>query len=211
MSAVRTKIRYDYSYISSAAIKINDDVLEVAGWGDYLLNGVDSAAMDQLTISGYDIAHEQPYPRKHEIYIALSTFEGIKFNTFKDWVSVQFVGPVGKHFEDSVGLFGNYHTGERLGRDGVSVIEDDVEFGGEWQVRDTEPSLFATNRPPQYPQACRLPDPVISETTRRRLGAADIGWKEAEEACAGWGEDKEHCIWDVIKSGDLELAEAGGY
>jgi hypothetical protein len=37
---VRTKPRYEYSFIESATLKIGDDVLEVGAWGNYILNGV---------------------------------------------------------------------------------------------------------------------------------------------------------------------------
>ena len=40
---VRTTIRYDYSFIESAAIRIGNDTLSVSGWRVYSFNGVDGA------------------------------------------------------------------------------------------------------------------------------------------------------------------------
>ena len=41
---VRTKPRYEYSYIEAAAIKIGTDILEIGSWGDFMINGVSDAA-----------------------------------------------------------------------------------------------------------------------------------------------------------------------
>jgi hypothetical protein len=46
-----TQIESDYSYIESCAIRIGDEVIEIGGWGEHLLNGVDDAIMPS-TISG---------------------------------------------------------------------------------------------------------------------------------------------------------------
>ena len=40
---VRTRIRFEYSFIESAAVQIGDDVLEVSSFGSYAVNGVESA------------------------------------------------------------------------------------------------------------------------------------------------------------------------
>jgi hypothetical protein len=207
---VRTTIRYDYSYISAAAVKLNDEILEVAGWGDYFLNGVENGGIElpQLTFAGYGLTHEIQSEKEHVFTIAITETEKITLKTFKDWVSVKFLGPSSSHFSSSTGLFGQFVTGEKLARDGVTIIEDVTEFGSEWQVSDTDPNLFETARAPQYPEVCRLPDP--SKTTQRRLGDS-ITYEAAAQACAHWGVEKEGCIEDIMKSGDMELAEAGGY
>ena len=44
---IRTKIRYGYSYIELAALKIGNDILEVSSWGEYSVNGVGKADMEQ--------------------------------------------------------------------------------------------------------------------------------------------------------------------
>jgi uncharacterized protein YgbK (DUF1537 family) len=35
-----------------------------------------------------------------------------------------------------------------------------------------------------------------------------ITYQQAEEACNFWNEDKEACIYDILATGDLEMAGA---
>ncbi|CAB9509932.1 expressed unknown protein [Seminavis robusta] len=206
---IRTQIRYQYSYITSAAVRLDDEVLEVAGWGEYVLNGVDMVeSSTDLLFAGRNLTHVQRNKKEHIFDVALNDWEHLSLKTFKDWVSVKVSPSTPDHFETSVGLLGQYKTGEKLGRDGETVFSNDNEFGQAWQVRaGKEPMLFQSVRSPQYPEPCRLPD--ITKTGRR-LGMG-IPQESAEKACAGWRADKERCIEDVLKSGDLEMAEAGGY
>ena len=37
---IRTKERYGYSYIETAAVRIGEDTLEVSSYGFYMVNGV---------------------------------------------------------------------------------------------------------------------------------------------------------------------------
>ena len=82
-------------------------------------------------------------------------------------------------------------------------------MGQEWQVLDTEPSLFQTKREPQYPQECTLPNPKKIAQFRRRLTDEAVTHEEAETACEHWGDKKRLCIVDVLALNDLEMASAG--
>ena len=72
------------------------------------------------------------------------------------------------------------------------------------------------DRSPQGPdQKCVMPKISSMEETerRRRLGGETISRDEAETVCAAnkWNEDEiEHCIFDVMATGDLELAGTAG-
>ena len=110
-------------------------------------------------------------------------------------------------FGDSVGLLGNYHTGELLSRDGQQ-IEDTLEFGMEWQVRPEE-SLFMESRSPQLPyERCRMPTESFAKNSRRRLRSAENGelLAQAAEACAGTV-DFELCLQDVMTTGEVAMAD----
>ena len=76
----------------------------------------------------------------------------------------------------------------------------------------SDPKLFqVADRPPQFPSKCRLPSDAPSVSEARRLGGT-ISRVEAEKACEDWtGEEKEGCIYDLVATGDLELASAGAY
>lgn len=204
---IRTKTRYDYSFIESAVLKIGNETFEVGSWGQYFLNGVESASLP-ATVSGFEIKHITASETVHHFEVAINSVETIIFKTYKDWVSVSFDRPLSSHFENAVGIMGGRGTGELLGRDGKTIFTDFNAFAEEWQVREDEPMLFQSVRMPQHPQKCIMPDPT---KTGRRLGES-IAYDAAAKACgaAGWSKDTiEMCIHDVMASGDLELAAAG--
>jgi hypothetical protein len=99
-----------------------------------------------------------------------------------------------------------------LSRDGKTVMSDANAFGQEWQVLDTDPTLFQTARLPQHPQKCIMPSAKATSTLRRRLEESSMDQlAAAEKACAHWGKGKDDCVFDVLATGDLEMAEAGEY
>jgi hypothetical protein len=84
------------------------------------------------------------------------------------------------------------------------MVEDATAFALEWQVRDTEPMLFQDARFPQFPTTCTPPKKIMGG----RLGKSHME-KAAEEACAHWKEDKEDCIFDVIATRNILVANDG--
>ena len=76
--------------------------------------------------------------------------------------------------ENSVGLYGTYPTGEKIARDGETIMEDDIRFGQEWQVDFTRPNLFHRYVGPQYPEKCAMPTLAKKRNGRRRLGASSF-------------------------------------
>jgi hypothetical protein len=209
---IRTKIRRDMSYIASAALRIGSDLLEVESQGVYYLNGVLSAALPAV-FSGFAFSHTQSTDKQHVFEVHLGGRERIKLKTYKDFVSVLIEQGESKHFLNSVGLMGDFRLGHMVARDGKNVMDDANAFGQEWQVLDTEPSLFHTVRLPQHPQqVCTLPPPMQASQLRRRLSeSSSVDQLAAEKACAHWGEGKDDCVFDVLTTGDLEMAVAGAY
>jgi hypothetical protein len=218
---VRTKIRYDYSFIESAALRIGDDILEVGSFGDHALNGVDSAfAMGGS--AGYQLG---PYPvhytenskQKHTFDVVLTPYLNATFVVYKDIVNVLINGDGSKaFFEGTMGLMGAI-DGTLLARDGNTNMGVDYNaFGQEWQVRGDEPLLFRSARAPQYPDHCELPTADSSEQ-RRRLGEGGVSKEAAEIVCkkyAGASKDLhafENCVADVLAFNDLGFAEAGSF
>jgi hypothetical protein len=208
---IRTKLRRDMSYISSAALRIGSDVLEVESQGIYYLNGVAGAALP-AEFSGFEFWHTQPSDKQHVFEVHLGGRERIKLKTYKDFVSVLIEQGENKHFGDSAGLMGDFRMGDMIARDGKTIIEDANAFGQEWQVLNTEPSLFHTVRLPQHPNVCTMPPPMQASQVRRRLlESSSIDELAAETACAHWGEGKDACVFDVLTTGDLEMALVGAY
>jgi hypothetical protein len=207
---IRTKMKRDMSYISSAALRIGKDVLEVGSKGVYYLNGVEGAELPS-EFSGFPFSYTQPNDIEHVFDIHLAGREHIKIKVFKDLVSVLVEQGDYVNFGDSAGLMGEFEQGLMMARDGKTLLEDPSAFGVEWQVRDTEPMLFQDARFPQYPQACTLPTPKPVSQLRRRLSEASSEELAAEKACAHWGEGKDDCVFDILATGDLDMANAGSY
>lgn len=183
-----------YSFIESAAIRIGDEILEVAGWGDYILNGVNSADLT-ATLATYPVNHTEVNKKHHIFEILVQGDERIHISSFKDWVSVKIVEASNKNFNGSVGLMGDYATGKKMARDGHTIMEDPNVLGQEWQVLSSEPKLFMASRVPQSPDLCILPDPTAQQ---RRLGET-IAHSVAAEACAKSHGDEygiSNCIFD---------------
>jgi cysteine-rich repeat protein len=205
---IRTHIRRDMSYITSAAIRIGIDILEVESQGVYYLNGEFGVALpDQF--SGFAFSHTQPTDKQHVFEVHLGGRERIKIKTYNDFVSLLIEQGQIEHFGDSIGLMGDFGKGRMLARDGKTILDNANEFGQEWQVLDTEPSLFQTPFLPQDKQECRLPPPIQASQLRRRLSSVDE--LAAEKACEHWGEGKADCVFDVLTTGDLEMAMVGSY
>lgn len=206
---VRTKARYDYSFIESAVIQIGEETLEVGSWGEYFLNGVEGALLPN-TISGYKITKEVESEQLHRFFVHLDGDENIEFKVYKDWVSVGFNNANHGRFEGSNGLIGSHDLrGKFVGRDGQVMDYADIQaYASEWQVQADEPMLFNQNRAPQAPQQCIMPE---ATQTQRRLGE-QLSRESAIKACeqSGWSKGTiEMCIHDVMATGDLNLAAAG--
>ena len=167
-------------------------------------------------ISGYPLHYSMVSDREFVFEVDLEGGQKVIIKTFKDLVNVKIENPNLETFGESVGLMGDFETSELLARDGMTTLEDDpIAFGQEWQVLDTESNLFQqTLAEPQYPHKCLLPDPTTKALGRRgrRLGGQTISHETAMEACAHYHHDgdvemQKNCIYDVIATGDIELAQ----
>jgi tRNA G37 N-methylase TrmD len=149
---------------------------------------------------------------EHGFEVHLGGRERVKLKTYKDFVSVVIEQGLSKHFGKSVGLMGDSGKGRKFARDSEAVLDDMNVFGQEWQVMDTDPTIFLqTARFPQYPQKCTMPTPKATSMLRRRLSESSVDELAAEKACEHWGEGKDDCIFDVLTTGDLEMAMVGTY
>jgi len=211
---IRTKKMQQWSYISTAVLRIEDDTFEVAGHQDgntYWLNGKegpsDGLLEELMTIAGYPITFSSVHSHQREYVIHISEVEKIKFSTWKDFVRVDFEDASKKNFHGSMGLMGSFdQKGVKLGRDGVTVFTDVDKFGMDWQVPSAEASFFHAADGPQYPTLCELPSKT---TLRRRLAESAITEAEAELACSPVRkEERSMCVFDVMATGDIDVAGA---
>lgn len=162
-------------------------------------------------LGGYPVAYFQRSEKEHIFDIFLGEDRRIIIKNLKEWVSIHIEKPSDLDFVTSVGMMGDFMTGARLARDGITVIEDENEFGQEWQVLPDEPQLFTTNVfEPAHPAKCQLPvvDEAAAAEQRRKLAEIGITQEKAEAVCAGMPAHKEFCIKDVLATGDLDVAGA---
>jgi len=198
---IRTKKMRMWSYISSLAIRIGNDILEVIGrnGGLYILNGttnqgnVDGALM----LAGYPINYTQKSSKQQTFRLNFSTQEAIVIETWNSFVSVRFENPNSEHFKDSVGLLGSFPNGIWLARDKVTIINDVNSFGQEWQVLEHEANMFHEVEGPQQPlKKCEIPSKL---NMRRHLSEHTMTQSEAERACiSAKASNMDLCIFDVM-------------
>lgn len=220
---IRTTVRFDYSFIEAAAIMIGNDILEVGGHGNYMINGVLGTNDDEMPFefAGFPLVLHASNKNKHvyDIHVGPNG-QIVQIKTFKDWLSIAIDNATAEYYQNSKGLMGQFETGKPIARDGTILGEIDDEdtaelFGNEWQVRDTDVSLFDTmEREPQFPQRCIMPATKYGATAAsltRRLAASDLSEEQVEQACAHITNEKArmNCKYDVVASGDLSMAEAG--
>jgi hypothetical protein len=59
---------------------------------------------------------------------------------------------------------------------------------------------------------CTMPTPAqAASQLRRRLSESSVDELAAEKACEHWGEGKDDCMFDVLTTGDLDMAVVGAY
>ena len=218
---IRTTIRRGWSFISETALKIGKDILEVRGGGEFTFNGHDNVLPPGASIGSFSVMRAEHVaktrlkisnPPKTVIFtVGLGQQGMIEIKVYNEFLAVFVKDAQKNEFDNSVGLMGQFRDGAKLARDGVTTIDDNIAFGMEWQVRDTDPQLFTTAKGPQFPVKCRMPDAAQKMSLRRRrLDEIGISWEEAEKACSSWPEEgRDSCMYDVLSTGDLEMAEAG--
>jgi hypothetical protein len=216
---IRTDIRDDWSYISRVAVKIGEDTLEVQSGGLYSLNEIKYADLKTTSLAGFKVnkhgGKKDNGTVKARFHINMKEQGVLEIKVYNEFVSVLMRDVQAEDFHDSVGLMGSFQDGQLVGRNGSTIFQDAYEFGFEWQVRDTDSMLFQEARFPQFPAKCTMP--AIPSSDHRRLsevvgGAGMIPRAEAEKACQHLPvEDRDACVYDVITTGDLEMADLDGF
>jgi von Willebrand factor type D domain len=199
---LRTKHRRDFSYVTSAAVRIGAEILEVSGAG-YYLNGVEGANL-AAGFAGYPVAYHHVSDKQSTYIVDMGEDGKVVVKTWKDFVTVKIEKGSSEFFGDSVGMLGNYFTGDMIARDGVTNLSHDVDtFGREWMVLPHEPILFQSLT---TTSECLMPPPLTEK--RRRLGAS-ITEEMAAKACDHVeAEDREFCIYDVMSTNNVDIAGA---
>lgn len=205
---------FSFSYVESSAVKVGDTILEFhpkffrVNGEDYDYDAVPSFEFEERGRT-YKISSVMTSATKRETTLQLDDQTSIKIRSTKNLMYVNFEGSKAA-FYDSVGMLGNYTTGDMYGRDGALFEQDFLHYGFEWQVDPLkkDPILFKENRAPQLPyEKCRLPieAPV---TSRRRLRSENSAMRDqAIEACQNAKTDFELCVDDVMATNNVEAAE----
>jgi hypothetical protein len=204
-----------WSYISTAAVSIGENILQIMGGKDsmkYFLNGMvkDASSSNGDSVidyfAGYKLKFKSISNKAVEYNIVLDNEESILLKTWNGFVSISVKSPQMEHFASSVGLMGSFPNGIKLARDNVTIISDSNIFGQEWQVIESETKMFFETEGPQFPKKCNIPSIV---DMRRRLSNSIVTIETAKAACTGVNKkDKDLCIFDVLATDDIGLAGA---
>ena len=215
---IRTEHMMDnaFSFVSNAALRIGDDVLEVVASGKHFINRVLNSELPAL-LGGYQVTKRVDEKcmgsgeRQRCWYtmifdVALGHRDHIIIKVASGMVHVNVEGSP-ENFEGTVGVMGTFpamHHG-KIARDGYTFVQDPDTFAEEWQVLDSEPKLFMEPRFPQHPQTC-IPA-VHSASLERHLQENMEARRDAEAACAHVrGAQWEFCVFDVLATGDYGMA-----
>jgi hypothetical protein len=205
----RTTMHSYYSYIESAAFRVGDYTVEIER-DQFFINGVQHTKTDlPLTFGGdfkYTIAQTVDTETVETFKVDLHEDSSIEFKFYLHYLNINVDG-VNKDFMDSVGLLGEYGTGDMYSRDGA-LMTNFEEYSFEWQVNPEDNQLFRTARAPQLPyEQCRMP--THDRPARRHLRADRRLFEQAQVACAAQqGNDFDLCVDDVMMTGDVGIAEA---
>lgn len=207
---VRTKQLNQFSYVSSAVIRIGDDTFEVMGDNEdrlYWINqqfgqgNVDDSIIGFL--SGYPIIYKKLNSKQHEYTVTIGDDVSIVMKTYKKFVRLSIEGATKESFEGSLGMLGSYGSGDMIARDGKTVLSDANEFGENWQVVPSDGILFHNKEGPQSPEKCEIP---LASNIRRRLAESIISEEDAKIACARVDpSDFDICVFDVMATGAKDV------
>jgi len=202
---IRTKFTRLWSYISSAVIRIGDETFEVSGEEKrHWTNKIEDNDVGH-GISGYPITKKLINNHSMELLVSLDDNMFIELITFHGFVRVNILAAKAEAFKESTGLMGNWN-GKKMARDNVNIIDDNNEFGLEWQVLVSEPQLFHNTEGIQAPQRCALQH---TYDMRRRLGESIYSYEYAASVCSRASEqDRDECIFDVMATNDKNIASA---
>jgi hypothetical protein len=213
----RTTIKADWSYVSNAAVKIGDDVLEITTNANvtHYFNGEPNVDFPILMADKYIVRTQRveafPGQFRTDYMVDLKVRDDgarergdfIHIKYFKEMLTVD----VEAHLPDSMGMLGVSGEEGMIKRDLKTPIakENTAQMGLEWQVRDNEVKLFNDmTRAPQYPEQCYLPK---TESRRRLRAQTSAMASAANDACASAEPTmREFCVHDVILTGDVQSA-----
>jgi len=213
---LRTKKTKQWSYISTAVLKMGDETLEVHADNSkkidetYFINGVQGGT-ENNSILGFPVTIRDNTSVQREFVVSLSGNEEedvIMIKTFRDMVRVDIHRASETNFANSLGLMGSFDlNGEKVGRDNEVTFDDINSYGQEWQVLPGSDNMhFHATEGPQAPEKCKLPS---ASSSRRRLSEASVSQEDAEFACGRVSpQDFDTCVFDVMAMSDIDVAGA---
>jgi hypothetical protein len=218
-----------YSFVSDAALRIGNDVLEVSKDGSHYFNG--QKDVEFSTVGGFIatrsvrkncVQNAENGEKAMGCYdmltydVTVGSNEHIQMKVAKDMIHVEVKGRPSQ-FYGSVGVMGTYphNSHGRVSRDGATVVQDVNAFAEEWQVQpNVDGKLFQNERFPQYPQQC-TPASTTHASNQRKLRAG-LAEEQALSQVAHASCDHlmdnssmhKNCIFDIMATGDVEMAAA---
>jgi hypothetical protein len=219
---IRTEGRNLFSFIRNAAIQIGNEIFEIEGDGkpwdqsalvNHYYNTMQNVNLPISMLGKYIVSKKEGKRNTFDTVtytIHLDHMQSIDVLVWKGFLHVSLTADViSCGLEDSVGLMGTWNKVGKYSRDGLLNMTNPDDFAQEWQVLSSESMIFQTLRAPQHPEKCI---PSAAERRRRRLGENGHLHNLANEACANvMAQRKELCVFDIIATGDLDMAKSPFY
>ena len=217
---IRTTIDGVFSSITSVALRVGDETLEIDPHNVHYQDNTKSRWAEAYLVvksNHFEITKPKKEARlgsRHLRILKIALSEETTLQVTRtlgystlDFLSISIKGGF-NDFGSSYGLLGQYGTGAALSRDGRRNMENQwIDYGMEWQVQGDEPKLFRRNREPQLPSAkCKMPAQVANMEDLKRQHPEL--YDEASIACARKGPEMADCIEDVMRAGDTQVAQA---
>lgn len=199
--------------MKAAAIQVGKAVLEVAGGDDgyqYWLNGQQGTNLidgESFLLSRFHVKFKVAGPKKYRFRIDLGSGVAVSVEIYKSFVGVKVKATAPEEFSHVMGLMGMYPNGDKVARDGVTLMEDPNAFGQEWKVKEHDPLLFHSPGVDIF-DSCPMPYDG-GKQMKRNLRETQITTEVAEKACQNVDVASfDFCVMDVLATNDVNLAFA---
>jgi von Willebrand factor type D domain len=167
-----------WSLISNVALRIGDDIFEIANDKAHYVNGMKDVELPFMMAGKYQVSRtvenvkatndngEEVIEQQLTYTVNLIDQQTIVLQNFRSMISVN----VGSYLPDTYGMLGFRSKKGMIGRDGITPLTDANEMGLQWQVQEYEPMIFHVSREKQDSLSCSILAPVMTDQRRRRLG-----------------------------------------
>jgi hypothetical protein len=129
--------------------------------GELMSATVQTGEWYRAELAGFLVRYKETKNSGREVNIYVNKekmSKKVQFKTYKSFVRANIDWKGSSLYDSSLGLLGSRALdGQRVARDGQTLIKDVNQFGQEWQVLESEPKLFHSYEGAVVGQKCIMP------------------------------------------------------